>query len=585
VVETDESSGLTTGNQKASYHFSSGWPWSWARTGWPAWPALVLVAGTAATLYASLFHGRGLDVPDEGLLLHVAERLANGEVPYRDVYFIYTPGFQYLLALAFKVWGPSLEVERALLFAVHVALVVSIYALAARLTPRPLAMAAALTVALTGVAPYRTLAALVTVAGLVRYAETGGRRWLWVTGVLIGASYLVGQEIGIYALAATLGFLGLRWLAQPRRLARLPAAAGQMGAAVVVGGAVVGAWVGTVAAQGALGAMLDDTLRVTFLHQPRYMHAPLPPLLPLIPDDLSGQVVWGPPPYLTYVKVLLYLPILTAAVAAALLGGRLLSGRADLYDLRALPVALLAGAMLGTLAFRADYYHLRQIFPVTVVLLAWLLGEATRQPEGRDALVPAPASPPAGGSPAAAEAAVARDAGRTEGAAGRRLLSAAALLPLLAIAAVSLGEAWQQRGWLSSPLVTARGTVLVDDRTADDLGGLLRDLRERTAPGEAIFVVPAETAVYFLADRRNPTQFGQLVSTELAILREDDGRRQRELIAAIRAADVRWVVSAPTDNVNGYAFADYAPLVARYIAAEYVPQANYGYWSLLRRRP
>jgi hypothetical protein len=133
--------------------------------------------------------------------------------------------------------------------------------------------------------------------------------------------------------------------------------------------------------------------------------------------------------------------------------------------------------------------------------------------------------------------------------------------------------------------VTARGTVLVDDRTAEDLGALLRDLRESTAPGEAIFVVPAETAVYFLANRRNPTRFGQLVSTELAILREDDGRRQRELIAAIQGADVRWVVSAPTDNVNGYAFADYAPLVAGYIEAEYVPQANYGYWSLLRRRP
>ena len=579
MAERTELAGLASRGGAGRKHPLQASASSPARTGWPGWLELILVGAAAAAMYGSLFHLRGLDVPDEGLLLHVAERLADGEVPYRDVYFIYTPGFQYFLALAFKLCGASLAVERALLFGVHVALVAGVYALSARLTWRPLALAAALAVALTGVAPYRTLAALVTVAGLVRYAETGARRWLWATGVLIGASYLVGQEIGIYTLAATLAYLGLRWLARPARLARLPAAAGQMGAVGAAAAAVVAAWVAVITAQGALVAMLDDTLRVTFLHQPRYMHVPLPPLLPLIPEDLSAQVVWGPPSYLAYVKLMIYLPLAVVAIATALLGARLVTGLDDLHDWRTLPVALLAGAMLGTLAFRADYYHLRQILPLTVVLLAWLLGEATRQLDEPTVVVSGRAQP------ADTETAVAGEAGRTKGESRQRALRAAALLPLIVIAAVGLAEAWHQHEWLSSPLVTARGTVLVDERTAEDLGGLLRDLRERTALGEAIFVVPAETAVYFLADRRNPTRFGQLVSTELAILHEDDGRRQRELIAAIEAADVRWVVSAPTDNVNGYAFADYAPLVAGYIDAEYVPQANYGYWTLLRRRP
>src|SRR5207302_934092 len=52
----------------------------------------LLVGIAACVTYAACYLGRGLDVPDEGLLLHVAERLAGGEVPYRDVYFIYTPG-------------------------------------------------------------------------------------------------------------------------------------------------------------------------------------------------------------------------------------------------------------------------------------------------------------------------------------------------------------------------------------------------------------------------------------------------------------------------------------------------------------
>src|SRR3954466_2766878 len=97
----------------------------------------------AAASFGWFFYGRGLDVPDEGLLLHVAERLAAGEVPYRDVYFIYTPGFQYLLAALFWLFGPSLGLEHALLFAVHVALVLVVYTLAARLAGRPLAVVAA----------------------------------------------------------------------------------------------------------------------------------------------------------------------------------------------------------------------------------------------------------------------------------------------------------------------------------------------------------------------------------------------------------------------------------------------------------
>src|SRR3954464_4907733 len=95
----------------------------------------------AAASFGWFFYGRGLDVPDEGLLLHVAERLAAGEVPYRDVYFIYTPGLQYVLALLFRLFGPGLGVEHALQFALHLALVLTVYLLTVHLTRwRPIAV-------------------------------------------------------------------------------------------------------------------------------------------------------------------------------------------------------------------------------------------------------------------------------------------------------------------------------------------------------------------------------------------------------------------------------------------------------------
>src|SRR5579875_3213259 len=495
-----------------------------ARLAVPRWAPYALLTLAAFGVYSLAFYGRGLDVPDEGLLLHVAERLAGGQVPYRDVYFIYTPGFQYLLA-------------------VHVALVLVVYALAARLAWRPLAVAAALVVIAGGVSPYRTLAGLLTVLALTHYAESERRAGLLVSGLLVGASYLVGQEIGLYTLGAALGCLGVTWLV------RSPLAVTPLlgRAALVLAGAAAGVlpWVVLSAVQGALPAMLDDTLRVTFFHQPRYMHVPLPPLLPLVPDDLATNVVWGPPPYLFYVKLMLYLPLATIAAAAGVLGARLLCHRDDRRTRQALPLALFGALALGTLAFRADYYHLRQVLPVTLVLLAWLLTQA------RSALLESH---------------------------WPRWAAACSLLPLAVILAVNLGEAAAQRAQLSAPLATARGTVLVDATTARDLGGLLRDLAARTAPGEAIYVAPAETAIYFLADRPNPFRFDDPATTETEVLRERDGARQRALTAALDAADVRWVVTANLDNVDGVPFADYAPLIAGYLEENFEPAARYGYW-------
>ena len=95
--------------------------------------ALVIVALAAAS-FGWFFYGRGLDVPDEGLLLHVGERLAAGEVPYRDVYFIYTPGLQYVLALLFRLLGPSSPSSTRSRLVLHLAVVGIVYALALRLT-------------------------------------------------------------------------------------------------------------------------------------------------------------------------------------------------------------------------------------------------------------------------------------------------------------------------------------------------------------------------------------------------------------------------------------------------------------------
>ena len=140
---------------------------------------------------------------------------------------------------------------------------------------------------------------------------------------------------------------------------------------------LIGPWLLVLGSQQALGPMLDATVRVAFLHQPRYMHVPLPPLLPIVPTDLSTNVVWGPPPYLLYVKTMLYLPLVAVVTGWLVTGTDAWCCRlfADAKEWRAparraaLPLLVFATLALATVADRADYYHLRQVLSGLGVLV------------------------------------------------------------------------------------------------------------------------------------------------------------------------------------------------------------------------
>ena len=62
----------------------------------------------------SFFFNRGFAYYDEGFILHAAQRVIQGELPYRDFDLIYTPGTVFLTAAAFKIFGESILAGRVL---------------------------------------------------------------------------------------------------------------------------------------------------------------------------------------------------------------------------------------------------------------------------------------------------------------------------------------------------------------------------------------------------------------------------------------------------------------------------------------
>src|SRR3990172_6805151 len=60
------------------------------------------------------FFNRGFAYYDEGFILHAAQRILQGELPYKDFDLIYTPGTVFLTAASFKVFGESILTGRIL---------------------------------------------------------------------------------------------------------------------------------------------------------------------------------------------------------------------------------------------------------------------------------------------------------------------------------------------------------------------------------------------------------------------------------------------------------------------------------------
>lgn len=76
------------------------------------WLELFLLS--CGVLYYSYFLNKGLVLYDEGYYFHIADRIIQGQLPYKDFFLQFTPGYFYILAGALKIFGEQILVGRIL---------------------------------------------------------------------------------------------------------------------------------------------------------------------------------------------------------------------------------------------------------------------------------------------------------------------------------------------------------------------------------------------------------------------------------------------------------------------------------------
>src|SRR6266550_242596 len=92
---------------------------------------LTLIAGI---ICYGMFFNRGLGLSVIGYSIAPAERVMQGEAPYRDFLFNYTPGSLWVNALLMKAFGATLMATRIGLLAFKLVTLLTLFQVARRLT-------------------------------------------------------------------------------------------------------------------------------------------------------------------------------------------------------------------------------------------------------------------------------------------------------------------------------------------------------------------------------------------------------------------------------------------------------------------
>jgi 4-amino-4-deoxy-L-arabinose transferase-like glycosyltransferase len=492
----------------------------------------LLLALAAGLICYGVFFNRGLGLSVIGYSIAPAERVMQGEVPYRDFLFNYTPGILWVNALLMKAFGATLMTTRIGLFAFKLVTLLTLFLIARRLTNSWRALVpVALTLAWLGhqqifnIYPdqYLVLFALTGLICALNYDDTGRVRWLLSCGAAIGVVFLFKYNVGVLLLASGGLAISMRELMTAPGIWR---AAKRVAVYLIGFAAVAGALVSYLLYNHAFGAMINH-----FLHhaaeysETRSVTLPaaslvLPAVLASLAAIIVGAVVLRSAPRFLQLYVIaalvIGLIILVTPGRAALLKESAIASVAyfpPLIFVGSSAVAIwqlknnkgssadwwrINGSITTTGLFaiavylevfpRADFYHLVRVLPPVLLFFFILLVRC----------LPALGEHLRTGVPSPDRVAL-------------LVMSA----PLIFLLLAGVQDTWvPQFEWGfhfkdNRELTIERGRgILVEDKQAELTEGLVRLIQENSLKDDYIFSFAQRgSGLYFLAGRRNASRF------------------------------------------------------------------------------
>jgi hypothetical protein len=542
----------------------------------PALPTLGLALLLLIVGFVYLIPGinQPVNIYDEGIIAYSAVRVMDGHVPYRDFWSIYSPAQFYVLALAFKLFGITIMVERVWDTLTRALLAMFVFLLVTRLTSRKLAVLAwGMVLVWLGFYSYSYqfqwvfygYPAFPAIAGglasiwlLTFCFERPQRRWLVASGVALGITALFRHDFGIYCGAgqviALAAYVVLRAAAPRRAIALLRPVVDTLwpfalGAAVIVAPVAL-----YFLLQAGPAELIYDLFSFPAVIFPRFRRLPFPALD--LPDNL--------PFYLPFVVF-----ALAAAVAVVMARRRTLAGLT--YALSILMLIVFGAFAFNQARVRADVIHTPAFFIPALMLVAVLLRGIPHEKIEKDEK---------GGK---ADQNIADAA---------RVFSALAVLMVVLVLPQPVGDRIDLLSdpkrlspFISHGLARAK-TALVNP----DMVQAVRYIQANTGPDERIYVGNAthdrvfvnEPMFYFLAARHSATRYHELhpgVATTAPV--------QTEIVSDLEKGRVRYLVlTSAFEQVrepNESAVSSNVKILDDYIHQHFLPAMQFGPYTIWRR--
>lgn len=171
-------------------------------------PKTALVFVIALSLCYSLWGCLcGMNVYDEGIIVYGAQRVLSGDIIYKDFWTIYSPGQFWLVAVLFKLFGPTLLAGRFLTAIVNSASAVVVFLIARKLSRVQLSLIAWLltlfwlnTYGSVSPAPTALLFVMISSLFLVRFFFGQKTPDLFLCGLFCGLALLFRHDLGAFTV-------------------------------------------------------------------------------------------------------------------------------------------------------------------------------------------------------------------------------------------------------------------------------------------------------------------------------------------------------------------------------------------------
>jgi hypothetical protein len=518
---------------------------------------------------------------DEGLVLTNADRILAGEVPYRDFWTLYAPGYFYVVAALFKLVAANILVARLLDTAIRFLVTIEVYLIARRMSSTWVALIpyALVTLWLSAIRFYSypafpaTGAILLSLLTFSRYLEVGRRRWLALTGLGLGLTAILRLDFGGYATVGIGVALAIHETRQATAGVRgqpapaMPVGPGESGisiaalvsliqaeALLALGLAVIalplyGYW----AAASGLQTIWTDLIvfPATTFRATRYL--PVPPLLPDV-GGFSGEN-WE-----DWARLYVPLAVYAMAIVVAAVGLFRKPRESGVSNL-SVPLIALSIAGLGLVVKATSRYHELHALPTAILAAVTAIALFYRIPD--------------------------------------RLWRNTLFVLVFAVFVVAaipgpyiLHFADLYKNVEKYPptdcfaRVERAGCVPLNQ----DQERAIEYIRSHTAPGEYVFVgntrhdlsFANDLIFYFVADRRSPTRYTELhpgLATTLEV--------QKAIAADLVAKDVRWVVTFKmweSREPNASAVSSGVTYLDEFIQANYVNVTTIGNYRILQKK-